>query len=56
MSMIDPKGSREALVAMAVIRAHKSQNQPYQASFIPGSETSNPSSNKRLDNLEESYG
>ena len=28
MSMIDPKGSRQELEAMAIIRAHRAQNQP----------------------------
>ena len=28
MSMIDPKGSRQELEAMAIIRAHRAQNLP----------------------------
>jgi hypothetical protein len=28
MSMIDPKGSRQELEAMAIIRAHRAQNGP----------------------------
>jgi hypothetical protein len=28
MSMIDPKGSRQELEAMAIIRAHRAQNRP----------------------------
>jgi hypothetical protein len=51
MSMIVPKGSREALEAMALIRAHKLKNQPRQA-FIPDVTTSS----KRPDNPGESYG
>lgn len=57
MSMIDPKGSREALEAMAIIRAHKLKNPPRLASPIPRRvESSYATSNKRLDNPEESYG
>lgn len=52
MSMIDPKGSRESLEALALIRAHKLENQPRQISFIPAVGTSN----NRADNPEESYG
>jgi hypothetical protein len=55
MSMTDPKGSRESLEAMAQIRAHRLENQPRQASFIPGI-PGVESSNKRPDNPEESYG
>lgn len=57
MSMIDPKGSREASEAMALIRAHKLKNQPRQASPIPRrAESSYATSNKHPDNPEESYG
>ena len=31
MSMIDPKGSRQELEAMAIIRAQRSQNRPAEA-------------------------
>lgn len=51
MSMIDPKGAREALEATALIRAHKLKNHTRQA-FIPDIATSS----KRPDNPEESYG
>ncbi len=34
MSMIDPKGSRQELEAMAIIRAHRAQNQPAEASAL----------------------
>ena len=32
MSMIDPKGSEKELEAMAIIRAHRAQNRPLDAS------------------------
>jgi hypothetical protein len=34
MSMIDPKGSRHELEAMAIIRAHRAQNQLPEASPV----------------------
>ena len=34
MSMIDPKGSGQELEAMAIIRAHRAQNQPLEASAL----------------------
>ena len=35
MSMIDPKGSRKEAEAMAIIRAHRSQNLPQKAPLAP---------------------
>ena len=35
MSMIDPKGSRQEAEAMAIIRAHRAQNRPQEASLAP---------------------
>ena len=32
MSMIDPKGSGQELEAMTIIRAHRAQNRPLEAS------------------------
>ena len=34
MSMIDPKGSRQELEAMAIIRAHRAQNRPPEVSPV----------------------
>ena len=34
MCMIDPKGSRQELEAIAIIRAHRAQNQPPEASAL----------------------
>jgi hypothetical protein len=34
MSMIDPKGSRQELEAMAIIRAHRALNRPLEASAL----------------------
>jgi hypothetical protein len=34
MSMIDPKGSRQELEAMAIIRAHRAQNRLPEASAV----------------------
>ena len=35
MSMIDPKGSRQELEAMAIIRAHRAQNLPVATQSPP---------------------
>ena len=35
MSFIDPKGSRQALEAMAIIRAHRAQSQTLEAAQPP---------------------